>query len=248
MDTQVTNWLHDPVGQHASGNNVTVVCPIANTYDKVNYENRWWCKFANTTWIPHDFFPSYAFSQILSLLRLLQHHSFCTIPPSPLFVQTLSHSVNTPDFLSPVSFDVCHVPSLTSFLSVSRFQQSLSPPFFMSCYIVSVSALRFSLPNFLLFAQHFTCPSLSVIGVILYLSLVFFLDRHILRLSPIFLVNSFLCLLRLPLVYLYLCLLHDNSSINKRPFVKSTCPWDIKTLSKLMRQECIRRPGHANKL
>lgn len=130
----------------------------------------------------HEFhmtsFTSHTFSKTLSLLRLLQHHSFCTILPLPLVVQALSHSVNTLDFLSPVSFVVCRVPSFTSFLQVSRFQQSLSLRFFMSRYIISFYALRFSLYNFLLFVQHFTCPSLSVIRVILYLSLVFFRPPH----------------------------------------------------------------------
>ena len=137
-------------------------------------------------------------------------------------------------------------PSFTSFISVSRFQHSLSLPFFKSRYIVS-------------FSPPFLFPYLTIRAT-LYLSLTFcypchslfvsriFLDRFFLRLSPIFLANSFLCLLPLPVVYMYLRLPHDNSSINKRPFVKSTCSCNIKTLSQLMRHECIRRPGHANKL
>ena len=121
-------------------------------------------------------------SVILSVQYFLYHRRLGPVP----------HSVNTSDFLSPV---VIHFRSVTSFLSVSRFQQSLLLRFFMSRYIVSFSAFHYSLFHFLLFVQHFTCSSLSLIRVILYLSLAFFLDRLILLLSPIFLAYSFLYLL-----------------------------------------------------
>jgi hypothetical protein len=101
-----------------------------------------------------------------------------------IVVRALSRSVNTSDFLSPVSFVVCQVRPFTSFLSVFRFQQSLSLRFYSSPYIVSFYALRYFLPHFL-FLQHFTCP------------LTFCNPCHSIFVSPIFLANSFLRLLSL---------------------------------------------------
>lgn len=93
-------------------------------------------------------------SVILSVQYFLYHRRLGPVP----------HSVNTSDFLSPV---VIHFRSVTSFLSVLL-------RFFISRYIVSFSAFHYSLFHFLLFVQHFTCSSLSLIRVILYLSLAFF--------------------------------------------------------------------------
>jgi hypothetical protein len=154
--------------------------------------------------------------------------------PLPLVFLALTHSVNTPDFLSPVSFIVTFDHSPLSYQSPNLNNPSHSVSV---CNVISSHFLPFVFP-YLIF--YFSCNTLLVPHFLLsasfYICLSYFLDRLILRLSPIFIVNSFLYLLPLSLVYLYLRLLHDNSSINKRPFVKSTCSWNTKRLSQLMRQ------------
>jgi hypothetical protein len=86
--------------------------------------------------------------------------------------------------LIPVSLPLSTIP-LTPFLYVTLYH-------LIFCFLYSLS-------HFLLFLKHFTCPSLSVIRVILYLSPAFF-RALILCLSLILLANSFLRLLPLSLV------------------------------------------------